>query len=501
MRRYLTHRAGPASVPIPRDLSGLRGRAAPVGVTLRRQGTVVAVHVRDEGDLLRNVIAAALQAMRSSKLPDRVDRKVLEALTVEVDVLSPRRPVEQGELAGAFVPGLTGIAYARCAPTTVPARRRAGRSWVLPAAGYILGLDAGQMRRGAMIRFRLTSANASLPPRLEVFTTRHFVGLPGGRFVELYRGKDLSRRTVRPEAFDGAAEMVGRFLAVRQRADGRYTNGEKAPPLRDHLYATWAMARLASKPRHAGLSESVAKAIAHAVGLAERRSDEAWLPAEDANNPLVETSLLSLALAAAPGTGPDPLSKPLARWIVSRLAATKASQAARPLPSGPYLAILALRSGPGAEELPSILRVLKQHRPADVVAKAWACRAGVAAALLPGGGRTATQPAITQRGADALADEVGGVCRLGGAPETVLTGLAAACWGEARKQLSGTAAERIRRRWMAARTFCHAMMYQPDEAYYAADPATWVGGVRSSPARAEITVAACAAAMDALLAE
>jgi hypothetical protein len=45
------------------------------------------------------------------------------------------------------------------------------------------------------------------------------------------------------------------------------------------------------------------------------------------------------------------------------------------------------------------------------------------------------------------------------------------------------------------------MIYQTAEAYFAEDPAAWLGAVRASPAAAAVTVEACAAAIEALLAE
>jgi hypothetical protein len=45
------------------------------------------------------------------------------------------------------------------------------------------------------------------------------------------------------------------------------------------------------------------------------------------------------------------------------------------------------------------------------------------------------------------------------------------------------------------------MTYKPLEAYFAAKPELWLGGVRASPQGARITLGACAAAIEALLTE
>ena len=113
MRKYLTDRIDAKSMPLTAELMPLRNAPNAAAVTLRSRGAVVALEIRDDGELCLNVAAAALRAMRSSKLPDRVDRKVLDALTVEVEVLSPARLVAREKLPSVMVRGLTGLAYSR----------------------------------------------------------------------------------------------------------------------------------------------------------------------------------------------------------------------------------------------------------------------------------------------------------------------------------------------------------------------------------------------------
>ena len=498
MGRYLSHRTPAESMPIPAELRSLRSRRHPVAVTLRRRGAVVALAVRDEADPCTNLLAAALRALRSPKLPDRVDRQVLAALTVEVDVLSSLRDVRRGELAEQFVPGLTGLAYSRGGPEAPPGRTDRSVAWVLPAAAYVLGLDAEQVRRGAMGRFRLTAANASRPSRLAIFTTRHYVGQPGGRVVELFRGKDLSRRgALDGQALLAAAERVGAYLAGHQAPTGRYLEDDRPASLRDHLYAAWAMARLA-RGRGAGqLADSASHAAAHAMKLLRRQQRRAWVATRRAEDRLAATALLALTLQQSKLDGRiSALRQELARYLAGELSGLKAPAASRPAAAsaGAYVAMLALSAEPDAarDDL-GIRKTLAGAEPADLEARLWAWRAGLRGPPVRGH--------LSQRGPEALPDESGGFAAPGAAPSTLLTGLAAACLS--RPPAHGgvsSEAEVARRRLAAARPFCYGMMYQPAEAYFAGDPRVWVGGVRAGPQRAAVTTAACAAAIDAFLA-
>ena len=52
---------------------------------------------------------------------------------------------------------------------------------------------------------------------------------------------------------------------------------------------------------------------------------------------------------------------------------------------------------------------------------------------------------------------------------------------------------------LAARRFCYRMMYKSRETYFLPATDNWVGGVRADPASAEISLDACAAAIEAFL--
>jgi AMMECR1 domain-containing protein len=521
MNRYLTHRIRPETMPIPAELQALRGRSSPVAVTLRSRGAVVAVQVRMGAGVCRNMLAAALRAMRSPKLPDRVDRKVLDALTVEVEVLSAPQPAEKGELAAAIIAGLTGLVYSRGEVAWAPAtdasaprkwRQAGGLAWVLPSAGYVLGLDAEQMRRAAMLRYRLTPQNAALPPRLAVFTTRHYVGYPGGRTVELLRGKDLAAREgIDDRALQAAAEQVGGYLLRHQGKDGRYRQGDQPASLPDHLYAAYAMARLAGRRPNRQLAGSAAAAAKHAASLITHSGDRVLVQADRPEEALAATALLTLALAEAPpGDAASDLRAKLHRGLLAELArAGPSSAASRPAAAaeGAYIALLAVAGDRDhAEHVRGLRKAFARITPADFTARLWACRAGLIGTVLPAkaDGPADASGGVSQLAGAALPDEAGGFSLAGAPPSALHTGLAAVCLAEVLKRSDPAApagSRELAGQLAEARRFCYRMMYQPGEAYFSETPEAWVGGVRATPARAAVSVSACAAAIEAFLAD
>lgn len=521
MSLYLTRRIDARSMPVPDALAALRARHDAAAVTLRQGSEVVAVEIRAGRDLCTHVAAAAQRAMRSHRLPDRIDPKVLDALLVEVEVFSALRQVDRSDLPKAFVPGLTGVAYFR-GDLAASLDRRHGVSWVLPSAGYVLGLDAEGLRRAAMGRFRLTGDNASAPSRLGVFATRHYVGFPDGRVVELFRGKKMSLRAkVDGQALAAAADKVGAFLARHQDEDGRYHAPAARETLADHLYAAWAMARLARRRPDPRLARSAALAIRHGVQRARRGDGRALVEDSAPDATLRTTALLALAMGQVdPGTETRRLRADLLRGLLAELPDIAPSSrptsrptsrpASRPAPSaGPWLALLALGDGralgeAGARQVQELRKAWRQVRPTTAAGVHWACRAGLGSrsSLLAGGGPDGGGN-ITQAGAERPADEIGGFAEGGAGPSTVLTGMRAACIARALKGSPAGAAEMRRARIVltAARKFCFGMMYQAPEAYFAREPDAWLGGVREGPGTARVTVSACAAAIEAFLAE
>ena len=505
MRRYLTHRMPADEMPVVRELEALTRRSNVAAVTLRSRGAVKAFQVGEGQDLCTNVIAAALRAMRSSELPDRVDRKVLDALTVEVEVLSAVQPVGRADLARSIVPGRTGLVYSRAA----------GKAWILPSRAYVLGLDADGMRRRAMEGLPLRGETASRRGELGLFLTRHYVGFPGGRTLELFRGKDLARRRkIDQKALRAAAEQVGQYLLRRQDADGRYVPHASRASLRDHLYAAWAMAQLARRVPRGPFGRSAAAAAAYAARQVDRAGGAARVPAGTQRDTIAATALLALALGEGRG---DEKDRKLREDLVAGLAAELEKIDFAKLPGRPkaasaalYLAFLALVAGEQpaaarAEKIAKLRKGILLFTPGGAPERLWAYRAGLTDALpLAGSDQLLDPSALRQLAGEGLPDEKGGFAPAGGQAGTVLTGLTAVCISQALRRPGKPPAEQARRLQQQrdeARAFCFRMMYQPGEAYFAEKPDDWVGAVRVAPADAAVTLPACAAAIEAFLAD
>ena len=625
MTDYLRARIAPSSVKIPPQLRELGRRPDAVAVTLRRGGSVMAVEVHSDGDLCMNLIIAAMQAMRSPKLPDRVDDKVLAGLTVEVEVLGKPLPIDQDQVDQAVVPGLTGLQCGSGSSTV----------HVLPSAAYVLGLSPEQMLRGAMTR--VGGADGQLPDvewsgvaadgspagghlsrskeraaaaQPAVFTTRHYVGYPGSPAIELYRGK-LSPAP--PELDDkaalAAAASIGRYLAAHQEADGWFTIGDGEMPLFDQLYATWALGRLAARQPSPLLAECVKQALAAADKRIARSQGRAVVKADSPDDTLAATAFLVMALAAGPektqeaGTLrrellaglaqnlaeplAESIAEPLAESLVEPLAASNvgplaasmveppaasnvgplaASLAEPPAASmveppaasnvgplaasnvgplaasnvgplaasnvgplaasmveptsqpktataptnpprqvyrGRYIALLALAAEASyAQATASARQILRRTRPANAEAALWAFRAGAAENWPPEFGEPNSPVGLTMQGPAGSVDNRGGFSIGAQPPQTDITGLAAVCMEQLLARQSGitpATAAALARQLAEARGFCAYMIYQPREAYFAADPNSWAGAVRATPGSAAATAPACAAAIEALI--
>jgi hypothetical protein len=479
-------------------------------VTLRSGGSVLAVEVHGAGDLCTNLIIAALKAMRSPKLPDRVDDKVLAGLVVEVDVLGKPRSITAGQVDEAIVPGLTGLQCGSGSSTV----------HVLPSAAYVLGLSPRQMLRGAMPRMGRAAEPQSQPaealPALAVFDARHYVGYPGSPAFELYRGK-LS--PVAPELDDkaalAAAASIGRYLAAHQEADGWFTIGDGEATIVDQLYLTWALARLATRQPSPALAESVKRAIAAAGKKIARSQGSAVVKTDSPDDTLAATAFLAMAMAV----GPDKTQAAgtLRRELLAGLTAGLGAPAAQPgggpatvpaakphrITRGRCLAAMAMAKEPACTPfLASARREMLQARPADAEAALWAFRISVTKSWPPEFGEPNSPVGLTMQGQAGPVGNRGGFSVGAQPPETYLTGLAAVCMEQLLARPSGIApatATALARQLAEARGFCANMIYQPREAYFAADPNSWAGAVRATPGSAATTAQSCAAAIEALL--
>jgi hypothetical protein len=273
------------------------------------------------------------------------------------------------------------------------------------------------------------------------------------------------------------------------------------------------MALLAA--RHAGdanspVPASVARAVDHAAGFAQRGAEHTLLADETLGNRIAASAMLALAIRRMPravkktwdrrGALLNGLVKELDALLTSRPATLPAYR-----PADLYVAFLALASvkpgeGNYAAWLARLRKELAGVQPNWPAEHALACRAGIVATL-PTESRTF---AFAQLGADALPDERGAFALPGERPATVETALTAVCIARALAAAPATAPanrQQLRRQQLAARRFCYSQMFQPGEAYFAADPNAWVGGVRAKVGSARVTLGACAAAIEALLAE
>jgi len=166
---------------------------------------------------------------------------------------------------------------------------------------------------------------------------------------------------------------------------------------------------------------------------------------------------------------------------------------------------LALKGGQGAQELDerplmTVRAELARSGASQAEAWLWAARAGI---VDPDTLRR-TGPALQFRDDAGPPDERGGCGTAGQGPATVLTALwvmyqAGGARGPAASQSASAPAENPQR-VLAARRFCCQMVYRSREAFFAADPDRWVGAVRVRADSAEVTLEACAAALEALLA-
>jgi len=508
MTDYLHSRTAPASVKIPTELRELGRRPNAVAITLRRDGSVVAVEVHSNADLCTNLIIAALKAMRSPKLPDHVDDKVLAGLTVEVEVLGKPRPITPSQVDQAIVPGLTGLQCGSGSSTV----------HVLPSAAYVLGLSPEQMLRGAMLRMQRAaepqSQSTGADGQLAVFEARHYVGRFGSPAFELCRGKiSPAAPELDDKAALAAAVSIGRYLAAHQEADGWFTVGDGETTPVDQLYVTWALARLAARQPSPVLAESVKRALVAAGTRVVRSRGQAVVRADSPDDTLAATALLTLALETDRTKQAVELRRELLAGLTASLDAPAPQPGGRPatvaaakqhrITRGKCLAAMALATDPACQPfLASARREMLPARPATAEEALWKFRAGVAESWPPEFGEPNSPVGLALQGPAGPVDNRGGFSIGAQPPRTDITGLAAACMEQLLARQSGippATAAALARQLAEARGFCANMIYQPKEAYFAADPNTWAGAVRATPGSAAATAQSCAAAIEALL--
>ncbi|HUT59708.1 MAG TPA: AMMECR1 domain-containing protein [Phycisphaerae bacterium] len=498
MVEYLAKRTPADEVTIPKSVQDLTGGVA---LSLRRDGQQVAECIQQDHGLARNVVAAALTAMRSPRLPDKVTSKLLEGLVVEIEVLGPPQKVEQADLAATIIPGMTGLR----------ASRGLDDSFLLPSAAYLGSLRAEDIPRASLAKLPLRGVSASMPVRWAVFGASHYVGYPGGRTLWLYRGKTLlPPNLIDAKALSAAALQVGTYLLRSQDKDGQLTASPGKAPIADHLYATYALARLAKSTGRRDMSAGVNAALGYAMRFVEQQADFAYLKGLSGDEQVVGMSLLVLAIGQAPASeaGTNIRGRLVGGLFEAAKAAAKRTadaNAAAPSPKAWSMALLAVRSATQSKDIDTAPfdRLIGASAAPDCEAAMWMLRAGV-----PQGGRPTPRQAWPVRREGGPLDEAGGFGPDGRSPTTVVTALAAVnlaagkSWPAPAAAAPGPQAQASRQaNALAARRFCYQMMVKPKEAYFTSTPERWVGGVRASPGGAAVTLPACAAAIEALLAE
>jgi hypothetical protein len=538
MLDYLRNRTPAEAMGLPDSAQSLAQRPNAAAVTLRSGGAEVAQSVRRGSNLSRSVIEAALAAMRSPKLPDQVTAEYLAGLTVEVEVLGPSQGVGAERLGETIVPGLVGVT----------ASRGLDDFTALPSDSYVWSLTPEEVPRECLSGLPLSAANASLPVRWQAFAASHYVGYPDGNVLWFYQGRTpIPAEMIDTKDLSAAAGAAGVFLLRNQDKEGRFALPEGPGDPVDELYATMAMARLAKATGRKDLSGALEAALAHAVRRVRQEAAYAYVSDASDEDQLSALSFLVLAIQEVP---PRPEGQELCRKLLATIDKALASQRREETPTTARskgslgLKGLALAHLASARAEPNNVKRLEQLRksielaPADDAEDAcWLIRAGLGGAAAgraaAAGSQRPAASAETARAGEALDrlwpvrsapgegggatpqaaspeafDPSGGFARAGRQPDTVVTALSAVnlaagrTWPGLNLPQSAAEANKARREWvLGARKFCYLMQYRPFEAYFAAKPGLWMGGVRASPGGARITLRACAAAIEALLAE
>ena len=505
MAEYLQNRTPAAEVRIPDAAKSLPKKNYGAAVTLRSGGLSIGQGIRQEADLARNVIDAAFAAMRSPKLPDVVTADYLAGLTVEIEVLSPPQKAQEANLARSITPGLTGLTSAKGLDEVT----------ILPSASYAFSLSVEEIIRHCLSGLPLKAENASLPVRWAVFSSSHYVGYPDGKVIWLRQGRaPLPPEMIDDKVLSSAAEAVGLFLLRNQDAEGQFTLPAGQPRTTEQFYATYALARLAKvgdgNVLRAGRSAAFKWDVLHVpvhpgepFALVEGIADEEQLSA---------VSFLVLAMQEAP---PNPVSRDLVPKLLGTVDKALASQRREDDPSsrvklplkGLALAYLAAsKAAPQeANRLEALRAIIATTPAADAEDICWLLRAGLPLAPDRPGGVAAAPLPVPAAG---VLDTDGGLAPEGRPADIVVTALSAVNLAEGRNwpglNLPAAPAEAKAVRGemaLSAKRFCYQMQYKPLEPYFSPKPVLWLGGIRAAPGGAAISLRACAAAIEAFLAE
>ena len=498
MVEFINSRTPSDKYPIPPEMKHLARKFGSASVTLRSSGKFLVRSTRAGANVCRSVLAAALKAMRSGDLPDRITPSVLAALTVEVEIHGPTRAISPRKLGGSIVQGMTGLR----------ASRGQARGYVLPSTACHLGLLARDMRSVCLDQLAQAESPNPKADAWAVFASKHYVGYPDAVVVQLFRGKILiPPEGLTAEILASAAATAGLFLARGQDSNGMYSMPNRRAALHEHLYATYAMAKLSRRDSRNIFSVSVNRAMAFAARFVLTDKKQARvLPARSPQDKTTEsptraTAWLLLAIAELP---PQPANRKLAEKLAGALRQDVVSVV------GPdhglatpgqlldwSVALMALR-----RFLPKNESTAKLLEPMRKTMQAWS-KSGqkLSPLVFRGTGTMTSLPKWRQIDDSDLPDRRGGFVSSGDEPTTLDTATAALCLSEALESAGASPDDKtaINKQILRARKFCYQMLYRSREAYWHARPVKMIGGLRVSPATAEVSIEACAAAIEAFL--
>jgi AMMECR1 domain-containing protein len=467
MRLFLTDRVTASNYLLPQELRDIQTNSSAVALTIRHQGRHERF-VETGRDLAQNVVNAALKAMRSGVLPDVVTPELLESCLLEVEILGPGVVVAKEDIVKTYVQGIVGVRVSRGLDD----------SYVLPSTACARGLSAEAAVKEALRDLPSTPSAEGLPLRWMVYSTSHYAAFADGQVVCLYRGKLLMPQDlITQQDMNAAARQVGDYLLRCLDGSGVFFLRGGDFSVRDQVYAAYALSRLAESTGDKRYAAGSNLALSNVAVLIRQDETKAWIES-DGGSELAATAML-LSQMPESDDKVSPRAK-LLRFVLEH---------PTPPPAEASRAIVALRRA-GVE--PPNWPV--SYSGSDDVEAAWMLRAGIApaASALP-----------LPVGPEALLDEQGAIAAEGRAPGTVATAIAAAALAEGKSWAGVDALSPDKREQiiLSARKFCYQMVYKPRETYYAQSPEGLIGGVRAGPDDGRITLGACAAAIEAFLAD
>ncbi len=492
MLTYLRFRTEAEQIPIPKQLTALEQSRNAVAVSLRSEGQLVARTYSSGNSIAGNTIRAALRAMRSEKLPDRITANTLEDLSVEVEVLGKPRSVKQADLTESILPGLTGVELL-CGMEQVR---------ILPSESYLRGLSPEQTWRACLARLDPETASAKMERVWSIFATRHFVQPPHEAARFLYRGKLIGDR---PGQYrQSLPHRMLLALLQGQGPEGRFQAGDHEAPLIDHLYLTWVLSELPDRAlgniEHETRNRCVQKALAFAAkgiqigpegqmrlgdleGL-DRLEAIAWMYLASGHSPVTEKSR-SLREAML-----DELAR-----SGRQLVPAKPSTARRSLLPVRPLAVLSMALEAGGQSTPAedLRKLLSQQKASNLLDLLWALRAKTEIEVPP-----ELKP-IGLAGPQRPVDETGALIAGPSKAWTQASAMAAFLLGNESADSPGIPTLGSVRSRSPLLQFCQRMAFRPPEAYFTSRPEAYLHLLRERPGSSRISLGACASYLEATL--